>query len=236
MSRSGKTLALTFSLLTLCCVALAPAAPDAPAGGSGAALSREERGQLLQRLEAIKEKYPSIEANFTEKRRSRLLKKPLESKGTIQFDIPNRFRREVGGTSPSLTVSNGKVLWLYYPNFKEAELYTLGQRAMFDDAMAALTAGLNFSRVEAYYDLEAYLEKGGYRMTLSPRKSNLKRIVQSLTVYFDADLNVYRTALTLPKGDEVITDYSGTRRGKLAASIFEFTPPEGVNVTRPLGK
>jgi outer membrane lipoprotein-sorting protein len=199
-------------------------------------LTAPERADLLGKLQALREKYPSIEANFSESRTSHLLKRPVSSGGTIDFHMPNKFRREVTGSNPSLTVSNGRELWIYYRNFKEAEHYALGQRAMFDDALAALTAGLNFSRVEDFYNLDAAHEDGIYRLTLTPRRSNLKRVVSQLTVILDKDLDVRRTELILPKGDRVTTSYSNVRRTALPASFFEFTPPADAHVTRPLGK
>lgn len=219
--------------------ALAPAALAAPAPQeqASAPLSADERTALLARLDALKVKHPSLSATFSEERTSHLLKEPVISKGTLAFHAPNKFRRELTGTSPSLTISNGQVLWLYYPNFKEAELYTLGQRAMFDDAMAALTAGLNFGQVEKFYKLDAHHRSaGGYSITLTPKKSNLKRIVQQLVVQLDTDLNVAETTLTLPKGDRVLTHYTNTNRKDLPANTFEFTPPADANISRPLGK
>ena len=200
-------------------------------------LTPPERTALLARLQALHEKSPCFAAAFSEQRTSRLLKKPLTSTGTIAFQIPNKFRRELSGSNPSLTVSNGRELWIYYPNFKEAEQYTLGKRAIFDDALAALTAGLNFARVEEFYQLEITPEEGGgYRVLLTPHRSNLKRIVAQLVVILDKALDVSRTELTLPKGDQVVTTYTAARRDPIPASTFEFVPPPGANVSRPLGK
>lgn len=222
-----RLLCLTFTAIALF-TASAPAADP---------LTPPQRAELLAQLQALHAKYPSFGAAFSEQRTSRLLKKPLTSTGHIAFQIPNKFRREVTGSNPSLTVSNGQELWLYYPNFKEAEHYTLGKRALFDDALAALTAGLNFGRVEEFYQLEVTPEEGGgYRIVLTPKRSNLKRIVAQLAVILDKELEVRRTDLTLPKGDQVVTTYSDPKRDAIAASTFEFVPPEGANISRPLGK
>ncbi len=200
-------------------------------------LTAPERTALLGRLQAVHDKSPCFAAAFSEQRTSRLLKKPLISTGTIAFQIPNKFRREMSGSNPSLTVSNGRELWIYYPNFREAEQYTLGKRAMFDDALAALTAGLNFARVEEFYRLEVTPEEGGgYRIVLTPHRSNLKKIVAQLVVVLDKELDVRRTDLTLPKGDQVVTTYTAARRDPIPASTFEFVPPAGANISRPLGK
>ena len=199
-------------------------------------LTPPERAELLGRLQAVSAKSPFLSASFAEQRTSHLLKKPVTSNGTIAFQIPNKFRREVTGSNPSLTVSNGHHLWIYYPNFQEVEEYTLGQRAMFDDAMAALTAGLNFGSVENFYNLNAARDDGGFRLTLTPKRGNIKRIIQQLTVFLDKNLEVHRTDLVLPKGDQVITTYSNTRHAPIPAATFEFVPPAGTHVTHPLGK
>ena len=221
----------------LLCLALAALSLLALPVRAAEPLTQPERAALLARLQELHAKFPCFAAAFSEQRTSRLLKKPLTSTGTIAFEIPNKFRREMSGSNPSLTVSNGRELWIYYPNFKEAEQYTLGKRALFDDALAALTAGLNFARVEEFYQLEVTPEEeGGYQIVLTPHRSNLKRIVSQITVILDKDLDVRRTDLILPKGDQVVTTYTAARRDPIPASTFEFVPPPGANISRPLGK
>ena len=225
-----RLLCLALALINLVTVA------GVPALAAEASLTPPQRAELLARLQALNAKSPFLAATFSEQRTSRLLNKPVTSSGTIAFEIPNKFRREITGSNPSLTISNGHQLWIYYPNFQEVEEYTLGQRAMFDDAMAALTAGLNFARVETFYTLDAAPDDSGYRLTLTPKRGNIKRIVQQLIVHLDKALDVSRTDLILPKGDRIVTTYSNARHTPLPASTFEFTPPAGAHVTRPLGK
>lgn len=201
-----------------------------------AQLAKDETTGLLKRLREFHAKNPGFVADFSETRQTRLLTKPLTSEGTTSFQSPDKFRRELRGANPSLSVSNGKTLWIYYPGFKEAELYTLGERAFFDDSLAALTAGLNFQNIDEFYHFKAFKEGGGYRLQLLPKKSSVKRIVQELMVFMDTDLKVTRTEITMPKGDRLVTAYKNLRRTSLPASTFEFTPPADAHVSRPLGK
>jgi chaperone LolA len=203
---------------------------------SAAELPPAETQALLKTLEAQRAKSPSMTANFVEKKTTRLLSKPLVTEGTIAFQSPNKFRREVTGKSPSLTVSNGQKLWIYYPGFKEAELYTLGQKAFFDDSIAALTAGLNFNQIDKFFSYKATRETTGYRIQLTPRSSGLKRMVKELTVWIDHEAKVHRTETILPKGDRVETSYKNQRSTPLPASTFDFTPPADARVSQPLGK
>jgi chaperone LolA len=199
-------------------------------------LSPAETQTLMKNLQEHRAKFPSLSADFVEERTTHLLNKPLTSEGNIEFQVPNKFRREVTGNSPSLTVSNGQKLWIYYPNFKEAELYTLGQKAFFDDSIAALTAGLNFQRVDQFYTYKAAREPNGYLLTLTPRGMGLKRMVKEMTVWVDDDFKIERTDTMLPKGDRIVTNYKNQRPTPLSPSIFDFTPPPEAHISQPLGK
>lgn len=203
---------------------------------SAAELSPAETTQLLARLHEHRVKYPSLTSDFTEEKTTHLLNKPLTSQGTLSFQAPNKLRRELHGSSPSIMVNTGQKLWIYYPNFKEAELYPLGQRAFFDDAIEALTAGLNFERVADLYRCTAFKEGKGYRLALVPKSGGLKRILKELVVTVDDDCLIERTVATLPKGDQVVTIYRNQKPTAVPASAFEFTPPAGVHVSQPLGK
>lgn len=217
---------MLFSLVLLSLSATLPAAE----------LSDADKQAFLGKLAALRSKEPGARADFHEEKQTRLLQKPLISEGSIAFMQPNKFRREIKGANPSLTVSNGSVLWIFYPKFSEAERYTLGQRAIFDDSIAALTAGMNFERLEEFYAVRIFSEGNGTRLVLTPKKANLKRILQELTVVLDSDYLLVRTELTLPKGDHVETAYTNVRRTSVPASEFEFTPDSSVKVSTPLGK
>ena len=195
-----------------------------------------ETQTLLKNLQEHRAKFSSLTADFTEEKTTHLLSKPLVSEGVISFQVPNKFRREVKGSSPSLTVSDGAKLWIYYPAFKEAELYTLGQRQFFDDSIAALTAGLNFQHVEQFYTCTAAREADGYRLALTPRSGGMRRMVKELAVFVDSDFKIQRTEAALPKGDRVITTYKNQRPAPIPASTFDFTPPADAHVSQPLGK
>src|SRR6266702_8310513 len=95
------------------------------------------------------------QADFQEQRVIRLMKKPILSSGRVWFQPPNKFRREVKGSSPSLTVSDGQQLWIYYPNFKSAERYSLGKRSPLDSVIASINAAWNLENVENTFRVTA---------------------------------------------------------------------------------
>src|SRR6266536_966829 len=202
--------------------------------GKTAPLSEADLNNLLAGIRQNR----STQADFQEERVIRLMKKPILSSGKVWFQPPNKFRREVKGNSPSLTVSDGRQLWIYYPNFKSAERYPLGKGSPLDSTVAAINSSLNLEDVENTFQIRATKSdppQAGYELTLLPRAASMKRVFQKLDLRINDQLRVERTDMLLPNGDRIVTTYSNQTRGSVSTSMFEFTPPPGTEVSTPLG-
>src|SRR6184192_3169763 len=154
-------------------------------------------GDLKNLLAGIRQNR-TTQADFQEQRMIRLMKKPILSSGKVWFQPPNKFRREVKGNSPSLTVSNGRQLWIYYSNFKSAERYPLGKRSPLDSTVAAINSALNLENIENTFQITAARVDGGYELTLIPRTASMKRIFQKLDLHINGNLQAERTEMLLP--------------------------------------
>src|SRR5215468_3072296 len=177
----------------------------------------------------------SIQADFQEERVIRLMKKPVLSSGTVWFQPPNKFRREVKGNSPSVSVSDGRNLWIYYPNFKSAERYPLGKGSPLDATVAAINSALNLENIESSFNVTAAKSDNGHELQLLPRTAAMRRVFQKLDLRINSEFRVERTDMLLPNGDRIVTTYSNQTRAPIPASTFEFKPPAGTEVTTPLG-
>ena len=166
----------------------------------------------------------------------RLMKKPITSSGRIWFLPPNKFRREVKGTSPSVTVSDGRELWIYYPNFKSAERYPLGKGSPLDATVAAINSALNLENIESSFNVTGTKTENGNELQLLPRTAAMKRVFQKLDLRINDKFRVERTDMLLPNGDRIVTAYSNQTRAAIPPSTFEFKPPSGTEVTTPLGQ
>jgi outer membrane lipoprotein carrier protein len=191
---------------------------------------------LLGRIKEKRAAAPQLQADFQEEKNVKMLNKPITSSGKIWFQSPNKFRREAKGNSPSVTVSDGQQLWIYYPKFHSAERYSLGHRSPLDAGISAITASLNLENVEATYHISGTKEADGFQLQLQPRNPSMKRFLQTFTIKMNNDLQVARTEMVQPNGDRIVTTYSNENRGAIPASTFEFTPPAGTEITTPLGK
>jgi len=192
-------------------------------------------GDLKNLLAAIRQNR-STQADFQEQRVIRLMKNPVQSSGTVWFQTPNKFRREVKGNSPSITVSDGRELWIYYPNFKSAERYPLGKGSPLDATVAAINSALNLENIDTSFNVTATKSDSGHELALLPRTASMKRVFQKLDLRINSEFRVERTDMLLPNGDRIVTTYSNQKRAAIPASTFEFKPPPGTEVTTPLGQ
>ena len=214
------------SLFVLLAVIAARAEPLAP----------NDVEALLGRIREKRAAAPQVQADFREEKAVHLMNKAITSTGKVWFQAPNKFRRETRGNSPSVTVSDGEQLWIYYPKFKSAEHYLLGKRSPLDAGIAAITAALNLENVESSYRVTGGKEADGYELQLMPRNPSLKRLLKTFSIQLNAKLQVQRTEMVQPNGDHIVTFYSNESRVPIDGSTFEFTPPAGTTVTTPLGR
>lgn len=203
---------------------------------SAQALAPAEVNALLAKIREKRAGSPSMQSNFQEQRKVHLLDAPISATGKIWFQAPNKFRREAQGSAPSVTVSDGTRLWIYYPKFKSAERYSLTKHSSLDAGIAAILAGLNLQGLETTYRVTGRKDGANTVIELDPRVPSLRRILQKLEVTISPELLVTRTDMQQPNGDRVITTFSNQSTGSIPTSTFEFTPPAGTDVTKPLGK
>src|SRR4030095_3291883 len=153
--------------------------------------------ELKNLLAAIRQKR-TTQADFQEQRVIRLMKNPVMSSGTVWFQPPNKFRREVKGNSPSVTVSDGGDLWIYYPHFNSAERYPLGKGSPLDATVAAINSALNLENIETSFNISATKSDNGYQLALVPPTAAMKRVCQKLDLRINDQFRVARTDMLLP--------------------------------------
>src|SRR5215216_7972101 len=175
-------------------------------------------GDELKNLLAAIRQNRTTQAGFQEERVIRLMKNPVVSSGTVWFQPPNKFRREVKGSSPSITVSSGRELWIYYPNFKSAERYPLGKGSPLDATVAAINSALNLENIETSFNISASKSDTGHELALLPRTAAMKRVFQKLDLRLNDKFRVARTDMLLPNGDRIVTTYSNQTRAPIPPS------------------
>src|ERR1700759_5735443 len=87
----------------------------APLAGA-ATMTQSDIDQLVQKLQALHNTQPSLQANFREERHLAMLKDPGLNYCKVWITLPDKSRREIGRRPPSTTVTLVKYGAIYYPN------------------------------------------------------------------------------------------------------------------------
>jgi outer membrane lipoprotein-sorting protein len=203
----------------------------AASGLNAQELSSKEVEALLARLSASRAG-AAMQADFREERRLVLMNKPVVETGTVSFLPPDKFRRQVD--NGTLTLCDGDVLWLYYPQFGEAEKYTLSSNRSLRESIAAMSSGFGLQNLSKNYNVQARKTANGYRATLTPKTSSLRKTVAEIQVDISSELFAKRLEIVGADGDRTLVTFSNERRVSLSPEDFEFQPPQGVRVSEPL--
>ncbi len=190
----------------------------------------EDLERALQRLQERYETTRTLTADFKQTVESPTLATPLESRGTIAFEKPNRMRWDYATPDRQLIVGDGDTLWIYQPDDKQVIKAPLKQAFQATTPVTFL-AGLG--RVER--DFQATLEKDEadrWILRLVPRQDSgigtLRLAVRK------TDGGVEEARVTDPLGTTTRIAFSAERRNiPLDAALFRFAPPPGVDVVRP---
>jgi len=206
-----------------------------PAAAQAQKLLDAEARAWLQQLAVSRSSDAVTQVNFRETRTSPLLQAPVTAEGTLQFQPPDRFRRETTGRNGSVMVSDGTTFWIYYPAFQEAEKYSVkaggGAAAA---AMNALVAAFQARDLDKYFRCEVTREGDSHRVALEPRRRNERKFLASITLLIGPDQKLRHAAWTTPDGERTEVDFSGERT--IPRGDFDFQPPNGTHVNTPLGR
>jgi len=208
-------------------------------GSLGAAerkLSAAEADQLLERIQKNRPVEKTMTADFVEERHLRALQKPVVSRGTIHFLAPDKFRKQVTTDPQSLTVSNGKILWIYDPEFRIAEKYDLEATPGLRETMQSLSTGLQFRNINERFSWTALETDNGYRLELQPGNPELAKWAEKIILTLEDDLDLERSEIIAPGGERTITRFSNEQRVDADPGKFEFSAPADAKVTTPLGR
>lgn len=184
----------------------------------------------LDRLQARYESTRTLTADFRQTVESPTLAGPLESRGKVAFEKPNRMRWDYAAPDEQLIVGDGETLWIYQPAEKQVIKAPLGE-AFHATTPVTFLAGLG--RIDR--DFEPSLEReDGERWVLKlvPRKD--QGIGTLGLVVRKRDASIEEARITDPVGTTTRIAFSNERRnGDVDATLFKFSPPAGVDVVKP---
>lgn len=220
---------LTVFLSTVVVLAPAPSAagdsagaPDRDLAAGAAALD-----QWLERQSQIR----TWSADVLQIRTLKALSKPLQSRGHVWFEQPNRFRWELGEPPRTIAVRTGDELVVAYPRLGQVEHYAYGGQTdpALKQAMALLEVGLP-SDPGAFHERYALLDarpadddRDAWRFELQPKSEAARRLIERIVLETSAgDAHLAATELVFPDGSTMRNQFSHYRVDpKLPDDVFK---------------
>jgi outer membrane lipoprotein-sorting protein len=188
-----------------------------------------------------------LTANFTQRKFTAMLKKPLVSSGQVRA-LGAVIRWDTKSPEPNVLYTDGKELRLYYPGQKLMEIYPIDQR--LSDLLASPVP-----RLKAVRDLFA-IERAPPNtttellasanattrpqelvgLTLTPTDTAIKQHVQHVTVILDPQTALVLAVQTIDSdGDTTDMTFSDAHRDTgLKPRDLLLTVPAGTNISHPL--
>ncbi|MDP2158612.1 MAG: outer membrane lipoprotein carrier protein LolA, partial [Nitrospirota bacterium] len=177
---------------------------------------------ILDDLKAKQAKIKTVSANFTQEKKTRLLTKPIRTEGRFLYKQPDRIRWEYKGSVNLQVIFNGKDIWIYYPELKEADKLTglsqYGSMMQFDV--------LTMSRD---YAITAKKEKNLIMLRLAPK---VKGPIAQIEMEIPEDSPFPRMVKLFDQNNEptTITFRDIKLNPEIQDSSFTFTPEKDVVV------
>jgi outer membrane lipoprotein-sorting protein len=149
------------------CVFLGAAEPEPPALDLGA---------LLARMSGT----TGVVADFTERKFLRLLGEPLESKGTLYYQPPDRLARITSEPAKTRLVLDGdRMRYSDEAGSSEVSLADAPVARVFAENMVAIFRG-DRAELESRYRLEFHAEGQRWQLALTPKGAPLDRAIASI--------------------------------------------------------
>ncbi len=204
------------------------AAPNAPAQNAA-----NPAQQIAQQIQAFYDRTTDFSADFVQVSRNRLYGEERRT-GQVIFRKPGRMRWNYAAPSGDVIVSDGRTLWAYQADERQAVQQQLGQ-SQLPTAIAFLagTGRLTDSFTFRLLDANQFRFPQGHVLELRPTtpQPSYERII----FYVDrASFQVVRTAVIDAQGNQNRFDFSNPRvNTNVPEATFQWTPPAGTSIVRP---
>jgi outer membrane lipoprotein carrier protein len=196
----------------------------------GAVAANEEKAAAPGLLRAFLAETVTLEARFSQVLLEADSERAQVSEGSFYLHRPQRFRWDYASPAPQLVVADGQHLWLYDPDLEQATVRRLDDGLSSTPAMLLSGDGV----LEDSFRLgAAYREDGLDWVELAPVSDAAD--FAGVRVGFEQGL-LASMELMDALGQTTVIRFSDVRvNPPLDAQLFQFSPPDGVDVIRDEG-
>ncbi len=146
---------------------------------------------LIEKVQETYRKTNSFRANFVQTTFVEVLDREVRSQGEIIFEKPSRFLIHYSDGQERKFISDGKTLWVVYPEEKEVEVYENLEGVMANEALIFL-GGLGTMTQEFLVK-----ETSGTQLELTPKDQ--KALFKKVLLTIDPTTSLVRATTLFPR-------------------------------------
>ena len=177
-------------------------------------LTAEQQKQIVDQIDKASSAMKTMQCDFTQTKRMKLLSKEMQSKGVMYFKRPDKLRWQYTSPYDYTFIMNGDKVQI--KSLKSTKNIDVQQNKMFRQItniiLSSITGGT--LRTSADFNVELWQQDKTYFVKLYPKKKELKQLYQYLEIWFDRELTKVSTVKMMEKtGDMTIVNLLNTKYG-----------------------
>jgi outer membrane lipoprotein carrier protein len=198
-----------------------------PAAGLG---TQSDPDRVLRRADRALDGLETLQAEFDQRVYNPVLERTTTGHGTLTYRSPELFRIAYSDPAGDIVVNDGERVWIYLPSSQPGQV--IRQPAAGSEVRNPLTylRDLRDDYAAVSGGTQTIAGRATDRLVLTPKAAGAPFML--LEVWVDRDTGLPRQVRT--RTDEgVATTYTFVRvepNAPLSGSVFEFEPPEGVEI------
>jgi outer membrane lipoprotein carrier protein len=149
----------------------------------------QEGEELIRIIDAQQRKIQTLTADFTQKKETRIVKKPLLSSGAVKFKRPDQIYWHYAEPESMEVAISGEGVWIYYPGSLQAEKYNLrrNHRAMQSlEPLLAIFQKTFTQLLAGYVMFYEGLDSGRlHHFRLQPREEKVQKFLSGVDLRID---------------------------------------------------
>lgn len=193
----------------------------------------EKLAAVLKRVASVQAEIRTLQADFEQRRVSRLLAEPSVSQGRLYLRVPDQVRWEYLSPRTMTVLIAGGYATTYRPDERRAERVAIGrmQRRVFH--YMTVTEPLDELRDHFSFTFRDPIgSKGNYQLILKPTHPIIARRISELAIEIDRrEYLPLSFSYTEPDGDSTAYRFRNVvRNGEIAEAMFSLELPPDVEV------
>jgi outer membrane lipoprotein carrier protein len=177
-------------------------------------LTAEQQKEILEKVDKSASAASSMQCDFTQTKKMKLLSKEMLSKGVMYFKRPDKLRWQYTTPYDYTFILNGDKVQL--KSAKSTKNIDVQGNKMFRQISNIILNSVTGGNLKSSSDfnVEVYKSVEGYFARMYPKKKELKQIYQAIEIYFNPSLTMISTVKMIEKtGDVTIVKLTNSKTG-----------------------